>query len=82
VKTFDADQDYDDFEAWFHELDETKFSDFAYTWMDSMQAGYTLPRSGYDTFKGWLFDRRWPEVRMQREMQELMDRADAARWAA
>lgn len=82
AKHFDADQDYDDFEAWFQALDSAKWEDLSFTWMETMPKGYVLPRSGSDTFKGWVFEHRWPEVRMARELTELLDRADAARLAA
>lgn len=82
MKNFDADQDYDDFDAWFQELSDEKFADFAFTWMESMVAGYAMPRSGSDTFKGWVYDRKWPDVRLAREADRLESLADFARWAA
>jgi hypothetical protein len=82
VKNFDAEQDYDDFDAWFQELSDENFADFAFTWMESMVAGYAMPRSGSDTFKGWVFDTKWPDVRMAREADRLESLADFARWAA
>jgi hypothetical protein len=82
AKHFDADQDYDDFEAWFQELSDEQFGQMAIGWMLSVKPGTTLSRDGFDTFKGYLLDTRWPEIREARECDRLSHLADAARLAA
>lgn len=78
----DADRDYDDFERWFDGLADIVFADLAFTWMETLKAGAVLSRGGYDSFKGWLFDEKWPGIRMAREIDRLTSLADYARWAA
>jgi len=82
AKQFDADRDYDDFEAWFQEMDELKFGQLMFAWLETVKAGTTFTRSGEDTFKGWALDVRWPEIRAARECDRLSHLADYARWAA
>lgn len=82
MNRFDPDQDYDDFERWFQDLDSAKWEALSFAWMESLPKGAVLPRNGHDSFKGWVFDQRWPEVRMAREMERLTTMADYARWAA
>lgn len=82
MNRFDADRDYDDFERWFHDLPEAQFGDFAFAWMETLKAGDVMPRGGFETFRGWMFDAKWPDMRMAREIDRLTTMADAARLAA
>jgi hypothetical protein len=81
VKNFDADQDYDDFDVWFQEMDELKFGQLMFAWLETVKAGATFTRDGFDTFKGWALDVRWPEIREARECDRLSHLADLARAA-
>ena len=82
MKNFDADQDYDDFDAWFQEMDELKFLQMMFGWLERLPAGTTFTRQGDDEFKGWAYDVRWPEIRAARECDRLSHMADMARMAA
>jgi hypothetical protein len=82
MNRFDADRDYDEFETWFHELSDEKFGQLMLGWLNTVQAGTKFTRDGYDTCKGWALENRWPEIRMARELDELVTRTEAARLAA
>jgi len=82
MNRFDADRDYDEFETWFHELSDEQFGQMACGWLLKVAPGTTFSRDGYDTFKGYLLDNRWPEIREAREVDRLSHLADCARWAA
>lgn len=82
-KRFDPEADYEAFESWFQDLTEAQFGDYAFAWMEkALTAGTTIVLSGYSDFQGWLYDNKWPEIRMNLELIDLLDRAEAARWAA
>lgn len=80
-KQFDADQDYDDFDAWFQALSDEDFCQMAMDWLDTVKAGTVFTRDGDDTFKGWALDNRWPEIREARECDRIFHIADLARAA-
>lgn len=82
MNRFDADQDYDDFEAWFQALTDEQFGQMACGWLETVKPGTVFTRDGHDTFKGWALDVRWPEIRAARECDRLSCMADAARMAA
>lgn len=80
-KRFDPEADYESFESWFHDLTEEKYGQYSFAWQESLQKGAVIQRSGYSDFQGWLYDNKWPEIRMNLELIDLLDRAEAARWA-
>lgn len=82
AKQFDADQDYDDFDAWFQALSDEQYGQMVIGWLNTVKAGTVFTRSGDDTFKGWALDVRWPEIREARECDRISTIADWARWAA
>ena len=82
MKNFDADQDYDDFDAWFQEFSSEAWENHSFAWMDTMKKGMTLERDAHDQFKAWCYDNRWPEIRIARECDRLSHLADVARLAA
>lgn len=81
-KQIDPEQDYDDFEEWFQDLPEDQYGRYSFAWQEAMQKGHVIERSGYGDFQDWVYDNRWPEVRMAREMDRLTQLSETARWAA